>query len=597
MESNATLRRWTIACLGTWLFISLLVGLWQWGHARSQYRASEENALRFTARRFAWNLSKCPLNELDSKLQDNLQGGSGLEATLEKNVSAGLLGDGAKDMPMREPDSPMVVEQGPANWQYQADIGYRLQIDVLFKAEDGLYHSLRISRPAADASLWIWGALLPWAVLALTGSVLLVYVLRVPNLPTIAAYQSLLTWASQSSQQVKAYKGEALSNVSLRLPEDFGELEDELNKAHTISIQKAQVLYDEIFRTTRVLNSMLEGVVAIDRSLRILAANPAARDLLAMSAEPVPGRLLVELVRFPKLTSMVEQTLKSQRKLEGDVEIGSSNRRYLRIRLLPLPGDRGPIGVLITVSDETRLKRLESMRRDFIANVSHELKTPLAAIKAYAETLLLGAIEDQEKNVQFVERISQQAERLDGLIRDMLQLARVQSGNLTLNAQEFSVKAALTTCVESHRVIGEAKGVQVLLAPVEAEIVARGDYEAFITIMNNVIGNAVRYTDAGGEVNVSVKVREPWVVVQVRDTGIGISAEDHERIFERFYRVDKARTPERGGTGLGLAIVKHLVKASGGEIRLQSELGVGSTFEVSFPGVFSGPQESEPLEL
>jgi two-component system phosphate regulon sensor histidine kinase PhoR len=597
MESNATLRRWTIACLGTWLFISLLVGLWQWGHARSQYRASEENALRFTARRFAWNLSKCPLNELDGKLQDNLQGGAGLEATLEKNVSAGLLGDGTKDRPMREPDSPMVVEQGPANWQYQADSGYRLQIDVLFKVEDGLYHSLRISRPAADASLWIWGALLPWAVLTFTGAVLLVYVLRVPNLPTITAYQSLLAWASQSGQQVKAYKGEAGANLSLHLPEVFGELEDELNKTHAISIQKAQALYDEIFRTTRVLNSMLEGVVAIDRSLRILAANPAARDLLAMSAEPVPGRLLVELVRFPKLTSMVEQTLKSQRKLEGDVEIGSSNRRYLRIRLLPLPGDRGPIGVLITVSDETRLKRLESMRRDFIANVSHELKTPLAAIKAYAETLLLGAIEDQEKNVQFVERISQQAERLDGLIRDMLQLARVQSGNLALNAQEFSVKAALTTCVESHRVIGEAKGVQVLLAPVEAELVARGDYEAFITIMNNVIGNAVRYTDAGGEVSVSVKVREPWVVVQVRDTGIGISAEDHERIFERFYRVDKARTPERGGTGLGLAIVKHLVKASGGEIRLQSELGVGSTFEVSFPGVFSGPQESEPLEL
>lgn len=593
MESNATLRRWMIACLGTWLFISLLVGLWQWGHARSQYRASEENALRFTARRFAWNLSKCSLAELDAKLQENLQGGAGLEATLEKNVSSGLLGDGAKDLPMRESDSPMVVEQGPILWQYATDQGYRIQVDILFKAEDGLFHSLRFSRQAADASLWIWGALLPWFVLALSGAILLTYVLRVPNLPTIDAYQAMLRWTGESSQQVNSYTGDAIKNVALRLPDNFGELEDELNKSHTVSMQKAQALYDEIFRTTRVLNSMLEGVVAVDRSLRILAANPAARDLLAMSAEPVPGRLLVELVRFPKLTSMVEQTLKSQRKLEGDVEVGSSNRRFLRIRLLPLPGDRGPMGVLITVSDETRIKRLEGMRRDFIANVSHELKTPLAAIKAYAETLLLGALEDQEKNVQFVERISQQAERLDGLIRDMLQLARVQSGNLPLNSQEFAVMPALTTCVDSHRVIGEAKGVRVLLAPGDAELIARGDHEAFITIMNNVIGNAVRYTDAGGEVNVSVKASEPWIAVRVRDTGIGIAAEDHERIFERFYRVDKARTPERGGTGLGLAIVKHLVKASGGEIRLQSELGVGSTFEVLFPGVFPNDSDLE----
>lgn len=591
MESNATLRRWMIACLGTWLFISLLVGLWQWGHARSQYRASEENALRFTARRFAWNLSKCSLAELDAKLQENLQGGAGLEATLEKNVSSGLLGDGAKDLPMRESDSPMVVEQGPILWQYATDQGYRIQVDILFKAEDGRFHSLRISRQAADASLWIWGALLPWFVLALSGAILLTYVLRVPNLPTIDAYQAMLRWTGESSQQVSSYTGDAIKNVALRLPDHFGELEDELNKSHAVSMQKAQALYDEIFRTTRVLNSMLEGVVAVDRSLRILAANPAARDLLAMSAEPVPGRLLVELVRFPKLTSMVEQTLKSQKKLEGDVEVGSSNRRFLRIRLLPLPGDRGPMGVLITVSDETRIKRLEGMRRDFIANVSHELKTPLAAIKAYAETLLLGALEDQDKNVQFVERISQQAERLDGLIRDMLQLARVQSGNLPLNSQEFAVMPALTTCVDSHRVIGEAKGVRVLLAPGDAELIARGDHEAFITIMNNVIGNAVRYTDAGGEVNVSVKASEPWIAVRVRDTGIGIAAEDHERIFERFYRVDKARTPERGGTGLGLAIVKHLVKASGGEIRLQSELGVGSTFEVLFPGVFPNGSE------
>jgi signal transduction histidine kinase len=585
MDSNATLRRWLIACLGTWLLLSVLVGVWQWVQVRSQYRASEENGLRLAARTLAGSLARSSFEQLDNRLQETLRGGLGLEAVLKKDVSRELAGGSNGDQRWVDPVSPVVLEQGPITWQYQSAHGYRILTDIFFRTDDGRFHSLRVSRPA-DGSLWLGGALVPWVVLTCLGAVLIFYVLRLPNMQTIAAYQSLLKWADESSQQLRSFAGEKRQRVLLKLPEIFGELEDELNKSHEISIEKVESLFEELLRTTRVLNSMLEGVVAVDRSLRILAANPAARELLAMSADPVPGRLLVELVRFPKLTSMVEQTLKSQRKLEGDVEVGSANRRYLRIRLLPLPGDRGPMGVLITVSDETRLKRLEGMRRDFIANVSHELKTPLAAIKAYAETLLLGALEDQQKNVQFVERISQQAERLDGLIRDMLQLARAQSGNLPLNAQEFTVLPALNTCVESHRVIAESKGVRVMLATPDQEFIIRGDYEAFITIMNNVISNAVRYTDSGGEVNVSVRASEPWVVVKVSDTGIGIAADDHERIFERFYRVDKARTPERGGTGLGLAIVKHLVKASGGEIRLQSELGVGSTFEILFPGIY-----------
>ena len=590
MESTATLRRWLIACLGTWLFISALVGVWQFAHARSQYRASEEGVLRFTARRFAWNLAECTPEEIDRELEDNLHGGAGLEATLKKDVSESLLmGVKGRLLPgMGEASEPMVVEQGPIAWQFQITTQYRLLMNILFKTEDGHLHLLRISRPASDASLWIWGSLLPWFVLSMTGSILIYYALHRPNQRTIRLNERLLAWLKQKTESLERLPHDSSDKVVLELPESFIALEDSLNKHQALTAAKIQKLYQEIFRTTRVLNSMVEGVVAIDRNLRILAANPAARDLLAMSAEPTPGRSLVELVRFPKLTSMVEQTLRNQRTLEGDVEVGSANRRYLRIRMLPLPGENEPVGVLITVSDETRLKRLENLRREFVANVSHELKTPLAAIKAYSETLLLGAIDDQEKNVQFVERISQQADRLDRLIRDMLQLARVQSGNLNLSSQEFEVIPALASCVESHRVIGEAKGVAVKLVPIQDTLIVKGDYEAFLTIMNNLIGNAVRYTDSGGEVVVMVTAEEPWVLLRIKDTGIGIPEEDHDRIFERFYRVEKARTPERGGTGLGLAIVKHLVKAMGGEVRLQSKLGEGSSFEVRLPGVILG---------
>ena len=583
MESNATLRRWMIACVGTWLFISTLVGLWQWGHARSQYRASEENALRFTARRFAWSLSKCSLEELDTKLQENLQGGSGLEATLEKNVSAGLLGDGVKDLPMRESDAPMVVEQGPIAWQFQAGSGYRIQVDILFKAEDGRFHSLRISRPAADASLWIWGALLPWAVLTISGAVLLIYVLRVPNLPVIEVYQSLLKWADESSRQVRSHTGDVVTNVALRLPDDFGELEDELNKSHAVSMQKAQVLYDEIFRTTRVLNSMLEGVVAVDRSLRILAANPAARDLLAMSAEPVPGRLLVELVRFPKLTSMVEQTLKSQRKLEGDVEVGSSNRRYLRIRLLPLPGDRGPIGVLITVSDETRLKRLEGMRRDFIANVSHELKTPLSLIRLFGELLLLDRAQSPEKRKQYLSIIVGESERLTALIENVLDFARLERGKASYDFAVSDLCEVVQRSVDIYKFRAERENVTLNLKLPSAPLLARIDKRALELAVMNLIDNALKYAKDGALVDVECDESSTGTFVKVSDYGPGIPRHEQTRIFERFFRGSSADETRARGSGIGLSLVRHIAQAHGGRVRVSSPIhpdGRGTSFTI-----------------
>lgn len=590
MESETTLRRWLVVSLGLWLFICASAGVWQFLHARNQARAGEEAALRVTARRLAWNLAESAHDQIDTELQASLQGWDGLDALLKKDVSPSLVSDpqamiGAE---IGEDVGPLIFEQGPINWLIQSEGELRVSVDLLFRAKDGQFHSLKVSRPAADFSFWVWGSLAPWGLLTLVGCVLLYYVIKLPNQQTILANQRLLQWATGLNTQVEGGPRELNSAVPIHLPESFGQLEDTLEKSSELLRAKMQRLYEELFRTTRVLNSMLEGVVAVDRKLRILAANPAARDLLAMSAEPTPGRSLVELVRFPKLTAMVEQALKNQKTVEGDVEVGGTNRRFLRIRLLPLPGDNEPVGVLITLSDETRLRRLENLRREFVANVSHELKTPLAAIKAYAETLLLGALEDQGKNVQFVERISQQADRLDRLIRDMLQLARVQSGNLQMSSQEFLAETVLASCIESHRVIGEGKGVAVRMEPIASDLYITGDYEAFITIMNNLISNAVRYTDAGGEVKVSVVAEDPWICIRVTDTGIGIPEEDHERIFERFYRVEKARTSERGGTGLGLAIVKHLVRAMGGTIRLESQLGIGSTFEVRLRGVSRG---------
>lgn len=580
MESQATLRRWMIVCLVVWLLVCGLALIWYLVLARAIDRANQESSFRQTARNLAWIVSRSSAEQIDGGLLEELQKDFGVEASLKRNVSADLLRN--LDSSISE-GRDFLLEQGPVVWQAQSGGPYRVSVDVIFGSSKSELNSLRLSKDVNQRTFSTWGLVVPWLLLTATGVGLLFYTLGVPNRRTIELCDQLSEWGESNVQQLAKGPRELNAPISLKLPDSFLDLQDLMLRYSDASREKILHLYQEVFRTTRVLNSMVEGVVAVDRQMRILAANPAARELLSMSAEPTPGRSLVELVRFPRLSSMLEQALTSQKTMEGDVEVGSANRRYLRIRLLPLPGEKEPVGVLITLSDETRLKRLENLRREFIANVSHELKTPLAAIKAYAETLLLGALEDEKKNVQFVERISQQADRLDHLIRDMLQLARVQSGNLQMSRVEFAVGKVLASTVESHRVIGESKGVMVRLDEVAPELMVVGDYEAFQTIANNLIGNAVRYTEAGGEVVVSAVEEDGFVCVAVRDTGIGIPEEDQERVFERFYRVEKARSAERGGTGLGLAIVKHLVGAMRGTVKLKSKLGEGSLFEVRLP--------------
>lgn len=580
MESQATLRRWTIVCLVVWLFVCGLALIWYLVLAGAIDRANQESSFRQTARNLAWIVSKSSSEQIDGGLLEQLQKDFGVEASLKRNVSADLVRNLDDSL---AGGNEFVLEQGPMVWQAQSGGPSRVSIDVIFGNSKSELNSLRLSKEVNQRIFSIWGFVIPWLLLTATGGGLLLYVLRVPNRRTIELCDQLSKWSEANARQLAQGPRELTSAVSLKLPDSFLDLQGLMLQYSDTSREKILHLYQEIFRTTRVLNSMVEGVVAVDRQMRILAANPAARELLSMSAEPTPGRSLVELVRFPRLSSMLEQALKSQKTMEGDVEVGSASRRYLRIRLLPLPGEKEPVGVLITLSDETKLKRLENLRREFIANVSHELKTPLAAIKAYAETLLLGALEDEKKNVQFVERISQQADRLDHLIRDMLQLARVQSGNLQMSMVEFAVGKVLVSTVESHRVIGESKGVAVRSVEMDPRLLVVGDYEAFQTIANNLIGNAVRYTEAGGEVVVSAHEEDGFVCIAVRDTGIGIPEEDQERVFERFYRVEKARSTERGGTGLGLAIVKHLVGAMKGTVKLKSKLGEGSVFEVRLP--------------
>lgn len=237
----------------------------------------------------------------------------------------------------------------------------------------------------------------------------------------------------------------------------------------------------------------------------------------------------------------------------------------------------------MVLHDITELRRLENLRREFVANVSHELKTPLASITAYAETLRLGAMDDRENNMRFLVRIEDQAERLHQLILDMLQIARVESGEEAFDITQVLIRRRVDGCCARNLEPAQRKQIDLSIEAPEEDLTVLADEDGLDTILDNLIGNAIKYTPEGGRVYVRWRDNNDYVELEVQDTGVGIAPEHQTRVFERFYRVDKARSRELGGTGLGLSIVKHLCQAFGGSVTLKSVEGEGCTFRIRLP--------------
>jgi two-component system, OmpR family, phosphate regulon sensor histidine kinase PhoR len=338
-----------------------------------------------------------------------------------------------------------------------------------------------------------------------------------------------------------------------------------------------------------VLSGMAESVIAIDARRRLLFANASADQLFGLDVTSV-GRIVPELIRSPQVQGAVEATLASPEPYRGEIVLTSRevslrvHARVLAVQGTPLPGSPPP-GAVLVFHDVTELRRLERMRQDFVANVSHELKTPLASIKAYTETLLDWALNDENVNTRFLKRIEEQADRLNQLILDLLSLARLESGQEIFEHKPLLLSPVIGSCIESHRGRAEARSLALSLdpGPLDDETLIMADEEAIRQILDNLIDNAIKYTSEGGSVGVSCRIDGDLVAVEVADTGIGIPRDDLPRVFERFYRVDKARSRELGGTGLGLSIVKHLVQSIGGQVTVNSRVGAGSVFTVQLP--------------
>lgn len=387
---------------------------------------------------------------------------------------------------------------------------------------------------------------------------------------------------AQLSRSVQEAAGSPGEGQTVDFPTEVGALAGAFAKMRQNLARRLEEIQENSQRLETILATMDEGVLAVGPDKTILLANEAGRRLLDfVTAEPI-GRSLLEVTRARPVHEAVVRALQERSPVITEFDAPGIVRRTLSLRATRLPGSPCP-GVMIVLHDLSELRRLENLRRELVANVSHELKTPLAAIKAYAETLRLGAVNDTEHNLVFVKRIEEQADRLHQLILDILQIARIEQGQETFEINPVELRPLIEQTAQQFLGLATSKEIALRTEPPPNGAAALADEEGLRTILNNLVDNAVKYTPSGGQVTIRGIASDRQVIVEVQDTGIGIAEKDQARIFERFYRADKARSREVGGTGLGLSIVKHLAQSFGGSVSLQSVTGQGSTFRVELP--------------
>lgn len=342
------------------------------------------------------------------------------------------------------------------------------------------------------------------------------------------------------------------------------------------------------------MNEMREGLIVVDRDMRVVASNHAAHKLFSPTRGPLHDQRLTELTRNPEMYGAFLDGLKGIERSGIKIQTHGPDRLVFDLRVVPLgsingKGAEGALGVFI---DVTRLERLEQVRQEFLSNVSHELRTPLTAILAFVETLESGAFEDEDARDRFLPIIRKNASRMQTLIDDILELSAIEAGNVNVSAEQLELHPIVNDVASSLASKAAARGVRVV-NDVPAAALIFADARKLEQMLTNLIENAIKFNRKQGTVTVGFEMVGGRAKIHVRDTGEGIPSQHLERLFERFYRVDRARSRDLGGTGLGLAIVKHLALAHDGEVSVTSEVGNGSTFTIDLPGI-DGPRASRP---
>lgn len=362
--------------------------------------------------------------------------------------------------------------------------------------------------------------------------------------------------------------------------EDHSKLRSDVSKARQETEEDRSEL---VRRQDAIFNSMIEAVIVVDLGGRIVSLNRAARTMLNAQGD-VLGQSVIEAFRRHEISDVVQQVARQKQVLDVEVCLAGIEPRYLRVNAVALSGGDGIYdGAVLVFHEVTRLKQLENTRQEFVANVSHELRTPLSLIKGYVETLLDGAKDNPEVQTKFLHVIEKHADRLAYLIEDLLLLSKLDSGQVVLNLQTTGMRSEIQHVLDDLQSKAAERRVT-LLNEFPADIEAPADADRLQQVLFNLIDNAIKYGRTEGSVVVGgSRLADGRVETWVRDDGPGIPPDARERVFERFYRVDKARSREQGGTGLGLSIVKHIVQAHGGEVRVDGELGKGTTFFFTLP--------------
>lgn len=386
---------------------------------------------------------------------------------------------------------------------------------------------------------------------------------------------------TKMAQKIKA--GDFNLQIFPPTRDEMGQLAMAINQMARTIREKVEELSLVKDRLETIINYMASGVLLLNSKGEIILANPAAETIFGLTTNNYLGRHNLEVIRNYHLNERAQETLKSGDLITADFKLIFPEERELRAYFAPLPLERTGKGVLVVLHDVTALRQLEKTRTDFVANASHELRTPLTVIKGFAETLLDGALEEPNTSRKFVSIIHQETERLIRLVEDLLDLATLETEKIELEKKPLSLGPLIREIAVELKNSVEKKGLKLFLDVSWDLPQVQGDRGWLHQVLLNLLDNALKYTPSGGQIRIGAWQEGDEIKVEVEDTGVGIPQKDLPRIFERFYRVDKARSRQLGGTGLGLSIVKHIIERHGGKIGIKSEEGRGTKVWFTLP--------------
>lgn len=379
-------------------------------------------------------------------------------------------------------------------------------------------------------------------------------------------------------------RGELAGRLYISEPEEISALAGSLNRVGLQLEERLRIVERQRNELDAILSGMREGVMVLDGEHRFVQLNGAAQLLLGVDGKSVRGRATYEVIRNTALQAILAEAQVQEKPVEGSISLFDPEERLIDVYARKLPGgDEKQQSVLVVLDDVTHVRKLENLRRDFVANVSHELKTPITSIKGFVETLLDGALDDREEARRFLEIVLRQSERLSAIFDDLLSLSRVEQSSEVgdLEFETHPLGEVLDSALAPFRRAAEQKQIQISVEGVDIPL--RMNRNLIEQAVGNLVDNAIKMSESDTQIAVTSKVLDGFAVIRVTDQGPGIPRDHLPRIFERFYRVDKGRSRKAGGTGLGLSIVKHIAQAHGGRVEVESILGFGSAFTLFLP--------------